>query len=56
MAKLYKYLLMTGLGVVHSHPSSWKCNTLFRNAKSPHGFRGGGNFHKCSSSEITSGI
>lgn len=44
MAKLYKCLLVTRYGVVHSSPSSWKCNTLYRNTESPHDFRGGGIF------------
>lgn len=55
MAKLYKCLSVTRYGVVHSPPSSWKCNTLFRNTESPHDFRGGGIFHKCLSSEIIGG-
>lgn len=54
--KLYEHFLVTRLGVVRSHPSSWKCNTLCRNTKSPYGFKGGGIFYKCLSSEIRGGI
>lgn len=56
MVKLYEHFLVTRLGVVRSHPSSWKCNTLCRNTKSPYGFKGGGIFYKCLSSEIRGGI